>query len=114
MPLPVRRVHTVHALRLNPYLRWEFASQAATNVPAGEDIRIVDLDRHPELAADEDVWIFDDLVGVKMWQPTPDGANNGIARATAAELDAYRAWEADAWAVALPLVDFLDRIGEAA
>ncbi|MGH8886964.1 MAG: DUF6879 family protein [Egibacteraceae bacterium] len=51
----IRRVHTVHASRLSAYLRWELASQAATNVPTGEDIRIVDLDRHPELSADEDV-----------------------------------------------------------
>jgi hypothetical protein len=33
----IRRVHTVHASRLTAYLRWEFASQTATNVPAGED-----------------------------------------------------------------------------
>jgi hypothetical protein len=46
----IRRVHTVHASQLTSYLRWELASQVATNVPAGEDIRIVDLDRHPELA----------------------------------------------------------------
>lgn len=99
----IRRVHTVHASRLTAYLRWECTSQATTNVAAGEDIRVADLDRHPELAADEDVWIFDDAVGVKMWQPTPDGAKNGVARATAAELDAYRAWQADAWRVAIPL-----------
>jgi hypothetical protein len=55
-------VHTLHASGLNAYLRWEFASQTATNVPAGEDIRVVDLDRHLALAADEHVWIFDDLV----------------------------------------------------
>jgi hypothetical protein len=32
----IRRVHTVHASGLSAYLRWEFASQTATNVPAGE------------------------------------------------------------------------------
>lgn len=110
----IRRVHTVHASRLSAYLRWEFSSQAATNVPAGEDIRVVDLDRHPGLDADQDVWIFDDAVGVKMWQPTPDGANNGVARATGAELDAYRAWQADAWRVAVPLPEFVHQIGKAA
>ncbi|MGH8902023.1 MAG: DUF6879 family protein [Egibacteraceae bacterium] len=83
-------------------------------MPTGEDIRIADLDRHPELAADEDVWIFDDAVGVKMWQPTPDGADNGVVRASDAELDAYRAWQADAWRVAVPLPDFLDMIGGSA
>lgn len=110
----IRRVHTVHASRLSAYLRWEFTSQAATNVPAGEDIRVVDLDCHPGLAADEDVWIFDDAVGVKMWQPTPDAANNAVARATGAELDAYRAWQADAWRVAVPLPEFVHQIGKAA
>ncbi|MGH8571475.1 MAG: DUF6879 family protein [Gammaproteobacteria bacterium] len=110
----IRRVHTVHASRLTAYLRWECTSQATTNVAAGEDIRVADLDRHPELAADEDVWIFDDAVGVKMWQPTPDGAKNGVARATAAELDAYRAWQADAWRVAIPLPEFVDQMRKAA
>ena len=110
----IRRVHTVRASRLSAYLRWEFASQTATNVPAGEDIRVVDLDSHPELAADEDVWIFDDAVGVKMWQPTADGLNNGVARATGAELDTYRGWQADAWRVAVPLPEFVDKIGKAA
>ena len=76
-------MHTVHASRLSAYLRWEFTSQATTNVTAGEDIRVVDLEHHPELAADQDVWIFDDEVGVKMWQQTPDGVNNGLIRATA-------------------------------
>lgn len=109
----IRRVHTVHASRLGSYLRWEFASQVATNVPAGEDIRIVDVDSHPELAADTDVWIFDDAVGVKMWQQTEDGMN-GVARATEAELDAYRAWQTEAWRVAVPLPEFIDRIRKAA
>ncbi|MGH3935339.1 MAG: DUF6879 family protein [Pseudonocardiaceae bacterium] len=76
----IRRVHTVHASRLSAYLRWEFASQVATNVPAGEDIRIADLDRHPALAADTDVWIFDDAVGVKMWQQTEDGVKRCLPR----------------------------------
>ncbi|MGQ0775522.1 MAG: DUF6879 family protein [Pseudonocardiales bacterium] len=110
----IRRVHTVHASRLSAYLRWEFASQTATNVLAGEDIRIVDLDHHPALAADEDVWIFDDAVGVKMWQPTADGVNNGVARATDAELDIFRAWQTEALRVAVPLPEFMDKIGKAA
>ncbi|MGH3899672.1 MAG: DUF6879 family protein, partial [Pseudonocardiaceae bacterium] len=109
----IRRVHTVHGSRLSAYLRWEFASQVATNVPAGENIRIADLDRHPELAADTDVWTFDDVAGVKMWQQTEEGVN-GVARATEVELDAYRAWQADAWRVAIPLPEFLDQTGKAA
>ena len=110
----IRRVHTVHGSRLSSYLRWEFASQVATSVPAGEDIRIADLDRHPELAIDTDVWIFDDAVGVKMWQHTEADGVRGVARAIAAELDAYRAWQTDAWRVAVPLKDFLEQIGKAA
>jgi hypothetical protein len=110
----IRRVHTVHACRLTPYLRWEFASQVATNVPAGEDIRIVDLDRYPELAADTDVWIFDGVVGVKMWQPTKEDGVRGVAPASAAELEAYLAWQTEAWRVAVPLPEFLDQIGKAA
>lgn len=110
----IRRVHTVHASRLSSYLRWEFASQVATSVPAGEDIRIADLDRHPELAADTDVWIFDDVVGVKMWQHTAEDGVRGVVRATDAELDSYRAWQTEAWRVAVPLREFLDQIGKAA
>lgn len=110
----IRRVHTVHASQLSPYLRWELASQVATNVPAGEDIRIADLDRHPKLAIDTDVWIFDDAVGVKMWQHTEEDGARGVARATADELNAYRAWQNDAWRVAIPLPEFLDQIRKAA
>lgn len=110
----IRRVHTVHSSRLSSYLRWEFASQMATSVPAGEDIRIVDLDRHPKLAIDTDMWIFDDAVGVKMWQYTEEDGVRGVARATDAELDSYRAWQTDAWRVAVPLKEFLDQIGKAA
>ncbi len=43
-----------------------------------------------------------------------DGANNGVARATGAELDFYRAWQADAWRVAVPLLEFVHQIGKAA
>lgn len=110
----VQRVHTVHASGLTGYLRWELASQAVTNVVAGEEIRILDLDRYPDLAAAEDVWIFDDAVGVKMWQPTLDGADNGIARATGQEMDTYREWRTAAWEVAVPLREFLESIGRAA
>jgi hypothetical protein len=77
-------------------------------------IRIVDLDRHPELAADTDVWIFDGVVGVKMWQPTKEDGVRGVARASAAELEAYWAWQTEAWRVAVPLPEFLDQIGKAA
>ena len=38
----------------------------------------------------------------------------GVARATDAELDSYRAWQTDAWQVAVPLKEFLDQIGKAA
>lgn len=107
-------MHTVYASRLTSYLRWEFASQVATNVPAGEDIRIADLDRHPELAIDTDVWIFDDAVGVKMWQHTEADGVRGVARATDAEMDVYRAWQTDAWRVAVPLPEFMEQIGKAA
>jgi hypothetical protein len=110
----IRRVHTVHASRLTSYLRWEFASQVVTNVPAGEDIRIADLDRHPQLAIDTDVWIFNNAVGVKMWQHTEMDGVRGVARATDAEMDGYRAWQTEAWRVAIPLKEFLDQIGKAA
>jgi hypothetical protein len=48
-----------------------------------------------------------------MWQQTEDGMN-GVARATEAELDAYRAWQTEAWRVAVPLPEFIDRIRKAA
>lgn len=49
-----------------------------------------------------------------MWQPTSDGADNGVARASGAELDAYRVWQANAWRVAVPLPDLLDTIRRSA
>lgn len=101
----VRRVHTIR-LPHTRYVRWELASQAAMSVPAGEDIRIVDLDAHPQLEIADDVWIFDDIVGVKMWQPSP----SGIARATADEMIRYGRWRDEAWRVAVPVRAYLDGV----
>jgi Family of unknown function (DUF6879) len=51
----------VHLLRqpLSDYLRYELLEYQA-NVAAGEDIRIVDITHHPELAnVNEDFWLLD-------------------------------------------------------
>ena len=67
-----RRIGRVHVLRrpLTPYLAYELATYPE-NVEAGEDVRIADLDQHPELAdLDTDFWLLDDeLVLVMDYDP---------------------------------------------
>jgi len=53
-----QRVHVVRR-PLTDYLRFEMVGYAA-NVDAGEDVRIADLDLHPELPdLRQDFWLFD-------------------------------------------------------
>lgn len=79
-----RQLGRVHVLRrpLSAYLDYELATYPE-NAAAGEDIRIADLDQHPELAAlDRDFWLLDDAQVLLMdydpegrflaWHPTRD------------------------------------------
>lgn len=67
-----KQLGRVHVLRrpLTPYLAYELATYPE-NVEVGEDVRIADLDQHPELAQlDQDFWLLDDrLVLVMDYDP---------------------------------------------
>ncbi|MGH8932898.1 MAG: DUF6879 family protein [Egibacteraceae bacterium] len=91
----MRRVHLLR-LPLSDYLRWELTVQQGS-VEQGEDIRVVDLDLHPELAdIDEDFWLFDDRVPVRMAYDSqgrlirPERMPNGA-------IDHVRGWRDRAW-----------------
>jgi hypothetical protein len=63
-----KQLGRVHVLRrpLTPYLAYELATYPE-NVKAGEDVRIADLDQHPELAQlDTDFWLLDDRLALVM------------------------------------------------
>lgn len=101
----MRRVHLVR-LPLSEYLRWEFAAQAGS-VAAGEDIRVIDLDQHPEFDdLDEDVWLLDNRVAVCMVYET-DGRLFRPERLDEAALERSRVWRDRVWEVATPLVEFM-------
>jgi hypothetical protein len=107
----MRRVHLVR-LPLTDYLRFEFAWQQ-NSVAAGEDIRVVDLAEHPDLAAlDTDFWLFDDRVPIWM-RYEADGTIIGPERASNDELARLRGWRDLAWAAAVPLTEFLTHAGAA-
>ncbi|MGH8887939.1 MAG: DUF6879 family protein [Egibacteraceae bacterium] len=107
----MRRVHLVR-LPLTGYLRFEFAFQQHS-VAAGEDVRVVDLGEHPDLAAlDTDFWLFDNRVPILM-RYEADGALIGPERAPNDELERLRGWRDLTWAAAVPLTEFLTRAGAA-
>lgn len=107
----MRRVHLVRQ-PLTDYLRFEFAFQQHS-VAAGEDIRVVDLGEHPDLAAlDTDFWLFDNRVPIRM-RYEADGALIGPERAPNDELERLRGWRDLTWAAAVPLTEFLTRTGAA-
>ncbi|MGH3886190.1 MAG: DUF6879 family protein [Pseudonocardiaceae bacterium] len=59
----MRRVHVV-SYPMTEYVRFELAMQRAHSLPVGE--RVVEADRHPDLARAEDFWLLDDRVGVRL------------------------------------------------
>jgi hypothetical protein len=63
-----KQLGRVHVLRrpLSPYLAYELATYPE-NVEAGEDVRIADLDEHPQLARlGRDFWLLDDQLVLLM------------------------------------------------
>ena len=62
----VSRVRVVRR-PLSDYIRYEFEWGFAYNVPAGEDIRVLDLTHRPDPGLpDHDFWLFDEAVVVRM------------------------------------------------
>lgn len=104
----MRRVHLVR-LPLSEYLGWEFAVQTAS-ADAGEDIRVVDLDDHPEFAEGaEDFLLFDDRVAVRM-RYDEDGRLVRPERIGQDGIERCRAWRDRTWGVAVPLNEFRARV----
>lgn len=100
----MRRVHLVRQ-PLTDYLRWELASQREL----GEDIRIVDLGEHPELADHHgDFWLFDNRVSVAM-RYHADGRLIRCELIGDGDIDRCRAWRDLTWRAGAPLDDFLRR-----
>lgn len=100
----MRRVHLVRA-PLSDYLRFEFALQAHT----GEDVRIVNLHEHPELAgAPPDYWLFDDRVALRMLY-NHEGRLLDCMQLGQDHLDDCRAWRDRTWQAATPLAPFLEQ-----
>lgn len=103
-----KTVQRVRVLRqpLSDYIRYEFAWGFAYNVPAGEDIRVLDLTDQtgPDLP-DHDFWLFDDVTVVKLLY-RPDGTQIGRELIADPDLDAYRRWRQEAWRASVPFGDY--------
>jgi len=106
-----RSVSRVHVLTrpLTDYLRFEF-QYYASNVAAGEDVRILDLTKreNPGLP-DQDYWILDDSHVVLMHYER-DGTQ--INRELySGDPEPYRQWKRLALAESVPFKDFVRELG---
>jgi hypothetical protein len=108
-----KQLGRVHVLRqpLTPYLAYELQTYPE-NVDAGEDVRIADLDEHPELARlDVDFWLLDDQFALLM-DYDPQGRFLGLipTRDPAALADCRRQRDL-AVACSVPLAEYLTAVG---
>lgn len=97
----MRRVHVV-SHPMSEYVRFELSLQRAHSVPAGEQVRVVDADRHHELARVEDFWLLDDRVGVRLIYDDA-GQLIRLVRMTTGEVDTARCVRDAAWAAGTDL-----------
>jgi hypothetical protein len=82
----MQRVRVV-AHPLSDYVRFEL-SLYPRSVEAGEEIRVANLDDHPELVAcDQDFWLFDDEVAVVL---NYDDRGGFLGSHTESDVDRYR------------------------
>lgn len=92
----IRRVHLTHGT-LSEYERFQLAVQQAHNIPAGEQVRVVDAGDAPELRGiGRDFWLFDNRIGVLMAYDD-DGHLTRLDRMSNSEVTwaldmAHRAW----------------------
>jgi len=98
-------MHRVHVVRdpMTEYVRFELAMQRAYSVPVGEQVGVVDADRHPDLARAEDFWLLDDRVGVRLIYDD-GGRLIRLARMTTGEVNTARGVRDSAWAAGTDLV----------
>jgi hypothetical protein len=100
----------VHLVQPPPssYLRFEFALQV-TSLAAGEDVRVVDLLEHPELAGlTTDFWLFDEQTVIVM---DYDADGRVVGRSLAHDPTPYVLHRDRALAVSIPLNRYLAAIG---
>jgi hypothetical protein len=109
-----KRLGRVHVLRqpLTPYLAYELQTYPE-NVEAGEDVRIADLDEHPELARfDRDFWLLDDqLVLLMDYDPETYFFRGLIPTRDPAVLADCRHRRDLAVACSVPLAEYLTAVG---
>jgi hypothetical protein len=65
-------------------------------VPAGEQVRVVDADLHPDLARADDFWLLDDRVGVRLIYDDA-GQRIRLERMTTGEVEEARSVRDAAW-----------------
>lgn len=97
----MRRVHVVPS-DPSAALQFELEMQHACSVPAGEEIRTVHAADTPELAGEDDFWLLDDRVGVRMIYDQ-DGALTRLDRMTTGEVDHARHIRDRAWSISTDL-----------
>jgi hypothetical protein len=105
-----RTMQRVHLVRppLSDYLRFEFTAQLPS-VRAGEDIRVADLQAHPELAElTTDFWLFDDQT-ILIVHYDPDGRPQETS--TGYDPAPYRSQRDRALSVSVPMTDYLAALG---
>lgn len=102
-----RWIGRVHVLRrpLTDYLRYEMAVYQFTS-GAGEDIRILDLTDTGDVGLpDQDFWIFDESVVVRM-NYRPDGTQISRELLADPDIDQYRRWKELAMSLAVPFQEY--------
>jgi hypothetical protein len=108
-----RRLGRVHVLRrpLTPYLAYELATYPE-NVEAGEDVRIADLEEHPELARlGRDFWLLDDRLALLM-DYDPEGRFQALTPTSdPVTLADCRRQRDLAVACSVPLTEYLTAVG---
>ncbi|MGH3696118.1 MAG: DUF6879 family protein [Pseudonocardiaceae bacterium] len=79
--------------------------QRTHSLQAGEQVRVVDGDAHPELAQADDFWLLDDRVGVRLIYDDA-GKLMSLQRMTTGEVHMARSIRHAAWAVGTDLTEF--------
>lgn len=99
----MRRVHVVNQ-PMTEYVRFELALQRAHSVPAGEQVRVVDADRHSDLVFTDDFWLLDDRIGVRLIYDA-GGQLLRLERMSTDEVGTARHVRDAAWVAGIDLVE---------
>lgn len=100
----VGRVHLVRR-PISDYLRYQFEWGYEHSVPAGDDVRIIDLSNTPNPGVpEEDFWVFDEHVVRLLF--TADGRLRGRELVEGGEADRYKDYMRVAIENSVPFADF--------